>query len=41
MKHDLLKMELPGTGRVLLKDFYTSGSWQFGESAAYLRQMGA
>merc|ERR1719203_1998132 len=41
MKHDLVKMDPAGSGRVLLKDFYTAGITQFAESAAYLRQMGA
>mmetsp|Transcript_49824 Transcript_49824/g.140455 ORF Transcript_49824/g.140455 Transcript_49824/m.140455 type:complete len:553 (+) Transcript_49824:130-1788(+) len=41
MKHDLVKMDPRGSGRVLLKDFYTAGITQFAESAAYLRQMGA
>merc|ERR1712217_95741 len=41
LKHNLVKMEIQGTGRVLLKDFYTSGQWQFSETAPYLRQMGA
>jgi len=44
LKNSLIKMEDQGTGRVLLKDFYASalaGQWQFGESASYLRQLGA
>jgi hypothetical protein len=41
LKHNLVKMEIPDTGRVLLKDFYMSGQWQFSETASYLRQMGA
>jgi hypothetical protein len=47
MKNSLVKIETPGTGRVKLSDFYSpvldnpDGSWQFSESAAYLRQLGA
>jgi len=44
MKADLVKMEEKGTGRVRLSDFYRpalNGNWQFQESAAYLRQLGA
>merc|ERR1719429_920038 len=41
LKHDLIKLENQGTGRVLLKDFYGSGQWQFQESVNYLRQLGA
>merc|ERR1712061_385312 len=44
LKHDLMKMENKGTGRVLLKDFYAAaenGAWQFSESVNYLRQLGA
>merc|ERR1719400_2781603 len=44
LKHDLVKLENQGTGRVLLKDFYgaaVAGAWQFGESVNYLRQLGA
>merc|ERR1719367_967463 len=36
-----MKLENKGTGRVLLKDFYGAGNWQFGESVDYLRQLGA
>merc|ERR1719299_207701 len=44
MKASLLKMEEKGTGRVRLSDFYKpalDGNWQFQESVAYLRQLGA
>merc|ERR1719181_422650 len=44
IKASLLKIEEPGTGRVRLSDFYKpamDGHWQFQESAAYLRQLGA
>merc|ERR1719266_855213 len=44
LKHDLMKLESQGTGRVLLKDFYgaaAGGAWQFSESVNYLRQLGA
>merc|ERR1719345_686241 len=44
MKASLLKIEDPGTGRVRLSEFYKpalDGHWQFQESAAYLRQLGA
>merc|ERR1719210_217210 len=44
LKHDLLKLENQGTGRVLLKDFYgaaAGGAWQFSESVNYLRELGA
>merc|ERR1712061_837071 len=44
LKHDLIKLENQGTGRVLLKDFYgaaVGGAWQFSESIQYLRQIGA
>merc|ERR1719333_1910443 len=44
IKASLLKIEEPGTGRVRLSDFYKpamDGQWQFQESAAYLRQLGA
>merc|ERR1719301_464105 len=37
-------MEEPGTGRVRLSEFYKpalGGQWQFQESVAYLRQLGA
>jgi len=44
MKENLVKIEDSGTGRVLLADFYKpaiGGQWQFQESVAYLRQLGA
>merc|ERR1719197_381685 len=44
IKSSLLKIEIPGTGRVRLSDFYrpaVDGNWQFQESVSYLRQLGA
>lgn len=44
LKDSLVKLEVPGTGRVRLDTFYKSaldGNWQFSESVAYLRQLGA
>lgn len=45
MKQQLMKLEDRGSGRVRLPDFYGSklhgGKWQFAESVAYLRQLGA
>jgi hypothetical protein len=47
LKKSLSQMEVPGTGRVKLSDFYKpavndpDGSWKFSESVAYLRQLGA
>eukprot|EP00929_Paragymnodinium_shiwhaense_P042967 TRINITY_DN2214_c1_g6_i1.p1 TRINITY_DN2214_c1_g6~~TRINITY_DN2214_c1_g6_i1.p1 ORF type:complete len:567 (-),score=154.87 TRINITY_DN2214_c1_g6_i1:104-1804(-) len=45
LKTQLMEKEQPGTGRVLIEDFYgpalNNGSWQFIESVAYLRQSGA
>jgi hypothetical protein len=44
MKASLVKIEERGTGRVLLSDFYKpalDGAWQFQESVAYLRELGA
>merc|ERR1719408_623201 len=44
IKSSLVKIEEPGTGRVRLSDFYKpamDGQWQFQESIAYLRQLGA
>jgi len=44
IKSSLLKMEDSGSGRVRLSEFYKpalDGHWQFQESAAYLRQLGA
>ena len=43
MKEKLVKIEYRGTGRVKLSEFYKpalGGSWQFQESAGYLRQLG-
>lgn len=45
MTQSLAAIEDHGTGRVLLTDFYSAavndGKWQFQESEAYLRQLGA
>jgi hypothetical protein len=49
LKKSLVSMETSGSGRVKLSDFYApaldnpgpDGSWQFTESVAYLRQLGA
>ena len=44
IKDSLVKIEDRGTGRVLLSDFYKpglDGQWQFQETAAYLRTIGA
>merc|ERR1719329_1871699 len=44
IKSSLVRMEEAGTGRVRLSDFYkpaTQGQWQFQESVAYLRELGA
>jgi len=44
IKASLVTIEQPGTGRVRLSDFYRpamDGQWQFQESVAYLRQLGA
>merc|ERR1719337_421937 len=44
IKNSLVAMEESGTGRVLLADFYKpalGGNWQFQETAAYLRELGA
>lgn len=44
LKGSLVKMEDRGMGRVKLADFYKpalQGAWQFQESVAYLRQLGA
>merc|ERR1740130_1966319 len=47
LKGELMKMEDRQTGRVRLSDFYKDaldgkdGAWQFQESIAYLRQLGA
>merc|ERR1740138_1996108 len=43
LKEKLVEMEHRGSGRVKLSDFYRpvlDGSWQFQESAGYLRQLG-
>jgi len=43
-KASLLVMDKSGTGRVRLPDFYGAnkeGEWRFGESEAYLRELGA
>jgi hypothetical protein len=43
LKEKLVKIEYRGTGRVKLSEFYKpalGGSWQFQESAGYLRQLG-
>eukprot|EP00411_Alexandrium_monilatum_P016726 CAMPEP_0175237824 /NCGR_PEP_ID=MMETSP0093-20121207/28716_1 /TAXON_ID=311494 /ORGANISM="Alexandrium monilatum, Strain CCMP3105" /LENGTH=581 /DNA_ID=CAMNT_0016531809 /DNA_START=49 /DNA_END=1792 /DNA_ORIENTATION=+ len=44
LKASLTALEDKGSGRVLLKDFYGSakdGAWQFTESVAYLKDLGA
>jgi len=44
IKKSLVAMDTSGTGRVRLSDFYGSnmnGEWRFGESEAYLRELGA
>jgi hypothetical protein len=44
LKSALVKMDSSGNGRVKLSDFYSSisdGNWQFQESVAYLRHVGA
>jgi len=44
IKGALVDMDTSGTGRVWLKDFYSSnkdGVWHFGESESYLRDLGA
>jgi hypothetical protein len=44
LKSALVKMDSSGSGRVKLADFYQpslGGSWQFQESVAYLRDVGA
>jgi len=40
LKEDLLQMAAPGTGRVLLSDFYANTNLQLRESVAYLRNLG-
>merc|ERR1719410_2655849 len=41
LKEDLLDMEVPGTGRVMLSDLYSNLNLQLHESVAYLRNLGA
>jgi hypothetical protein len=44
MKASLVKLDLKGTGRVPLSKFYGTAidtDWRFGESEAYLRELGA
>ncbi|CAE7528917.1 HERC4 [Symbiodinium pilosum] len=44
LKSSLMKYEHTGSGRLLLKDFYSAalgGQWQFSESIDYLRELGA
>jgi len=44
MKNALVKMDVHGTGRVPLSKFYSTAldtEWRFGESEAYLRDLGA
>merc|ERR1719310_1842261 len=44
MKDSLVSMDKRGTGRVRMSDFYGEAletDWRFGESEAYLRQLGA
>lgn len=45
LKHELMKVEDRGSGRVRLADFYGKalheGKWQLSESVEYLRQLGA
>jgi hypothetical protein len=44
MKRLLMNIEIPGTGRVRLTDFYkpdVHGAWHFEESVDYLRSLGA
>eukprot|EP00929_Paragymnodinium_shiwhaense_P049619 TRINITY_DN2501_c0_g2_i1.p1 TRINITY_DN2501_c0_g2~~TRINITY_DN2501_c0_g2_i1.p1 ORF type:complete len:570 (-),score=170.14 TRINITY_DN2501_c0_g2_i1:118-1827(-) len=44
IKSSLVALDRTGTGRVPLSDFYGSnsdGEWRFGESEAYLRELGA
>merc|ERR1719410_2755121 len=44
IKVSLLSLDKSGTGRVRLPDFYGAnkdGEWRFGESEAYLRELGA
>jgi hypothetical protein len=44
IKDSLVQMDVHGTGRVKLSDFYASskdGKWQYREASEYLRQLGA
>lgn len=44
IKDSLVEMDIHGTGRVKLSDFYASskdGKWQYREASEYLRQLGA
>jgi len=44
LKRMLVDLEVQGTGRVQLRDFYKAGlngTWQFTESPGYLRELGA
>jgi len=44
IKDSLIQMDPKATGRVRLTDFYSAnmdGEWRFGESEAYLRELGA
>merc|ERR1740121_766059 len=44
IKDSLVEMDATSTGRVRLTDFYGAnmdGEWRFGESEAYLRELGA
>merc|ERR1719218_214252 len=44
MKTQLASLDKTGSGRVKLSDFYganADGEWRFGESEAYLRELGA
>jgi hypothetical protein len=44
IKESLVEMDKTNTGRVSLTDFYganSDGEWRFGESEAYLRELGA
>jgi len=40
LKDNLMEMEAPGTGRLLLSDFYSNEKLQFHESVDYLRNLG-
>eukprot|EP00928_Gymnodinium_smaydae_P060201 TRINITY_DN437_c0_g2_i1.p1 TRINITY_DN437_c0_g2~~TRINITY_DN437_c0_g2_i1.p1 ORF type:complete len:579 (+),score=111.67 TRINITY_DN437_c0_g2_i1:58-1794(+) len=44
IKTSLVALDKSGTGRIALSDFYAAnaaGEWRFGESEAYLRELGA